>query len=102
MEKRYLDFFAMGSPHETGWPKVQNPRFKKPRSLSCIRFQVKGSCTEGCRLAYITKSKMTNKQETDVTAKFKAVYGKDGVNYRKHPQVENITSQPSVQQSKRY
>ena len=62
--KRYLDFFAMGSAHETGWPKVQDPRFDRPHSL-CIRFQVKGSCT-----------KMTNKQETDVMAKSRAVYGK--------------------------
>ena len=73
--KRYLDFFAMGSIHETGWPKVQDTRFERPRSL-CIRYQVKGTCTEGCSLAHLTKSQMTNKQETDVTAKFRAVYGK--------------------------
>ena len=73
--KKYLDFFAMGSPHETGWPKVQDTRFERPRSL-CIRFQVKGACTEGCSLAHITKSQMSNKQETDVAAKFRAVYGK--------------------------
>ena len=43
----------------------------------CIQFQVKGTYTEGCSLVYyITKSKMYNKQETDVTAKFRAVYGK--------------------------
>ena len=65
----------MGSPHETGWPKVQDTRFERPRSL-CIRFQVKGACTEGCSLAHITKSQMSNKQETDVAAKFRAVYGK--------------------------
>ena len=73
--KRYLDFFAMGSVNKTGWPKVNDPRFDKPRSM-CIQFQVKGTRTEGCSLAHITKSKMSNKQETDVTAKFRAVYGK--------------------------
>ena len=76
----------MGSVNETGWPKVTGPRFDKLRTMY-IRFQVKGTCTEGCSLVHIAKSKMSNKQETNITAKFRAVYGSDGVNCRRSFQI---------------
>ena len=64
----------MGSVNKIGLPKVTDPRFDKPRAM-CIRFQVKRTCIEGCSLAHIIKSKMSNKQDTAIMAKFRTVYG---------------------------
>jgi len=73
--KKYNDFFAEGGSNEYGWPKLVDARFEVPRKM-CIQFQVKGACTEECTLAHVTRSKMSNKQETEVSARFKKVYGK--------------------------
>ena len=73
--KKCNDFFAEGGSNEHGWPKLVDARFEVPRKM-CVQFQVKGACTEECTLTHITRSRMTNKQETEVSARFKKAHGK--------------------------
>ena len=40
----------------------------------CIHNQVKGLCTKGCKFAHAIKSKLSNKNETKITAKFRLIY----------------------------
>ena len=67
----------MGSVNESGWPKVTDPRFDIPCAI-CIQIQVKGALHRRVLPSHIAKSKMSNnnKQETDIMAKFRTVYGK--------------------------
>jgi hypothetical protein len=58
-----------------GWPKLTDARLELTRNM-CIRFQVKGSCTQSCTLAHTVKSKMSGAQETEASAKFRKIYGK--------------------------
>ena len=73
--KAYLSYFKPGGPNDTGWPKLEDPRWESDRRM-CIRFQVKGQCTGACTLAHTPKSKMSNKQETEIAARFKKIFGK--------------------------
>jgi hypothetical protein len=72
--KSFASYFEGPQGNEHGWPKVNDKRFDSARCM-CVRFQVKGSCTEGCTLAHIVKSKMSEEQATKVTAKFRKIYG---------------------------
>jgi hypothetical protein len=72
--KTYLSYFKPGGPNDTGWPKLEDPRWESDRRM-CIRFQVKGQCTETCTLAHTPKSKMTSQQETEIAARFKKIFG---------------------------
>jgi hypothetical protein len=56
------------------WPKMADERHEVEKRM-CIRFQVKGHCTDKCALAHTVKSKMSNKQETEITARFKKIFG---------------------------
>jgi hypothetical protein len=71
--KAFNDFFTIGGINEKGWPRLADPRFDSDRSM-CLRFQVKGECTTACTLAHTPRNKMSNKQETDIAARFKAIY----------------------------
>jgi hypothetical protein len=67
--KSFLDFFNGTQGNDVGWPKLTDGRFESTRNMR-IRFQVKGSCTQGCTLAHTVKSKMSGAQETQASAKF--------------------------------
>jgi hypothetical protein len=73
--KTYQDFFSENSPHKMGWPKLVDPRAEGPRQM-CVSFQVKGHCTKKCTRAHVSRSKLSSKQETDITSRFKSIYGK--------------------------
>jgi hypothetical protein len=67
--KTFLEFFGKKSTVEQGaWPRLADPRFDEPKSM-CIRYQVKGKCTNRCTLAHLPKSKMSAKIETAITAR---------------------------------
>jgi hypothetical protein len=73
--KSFLDFFNGTKGNDVGWPRLTDSRFESTRNM-CVRFQVKGACTQGCTLAHTVKSKMTGAQESEVSTKFRQIYGK--------------------------
>jgi hypothetical protein len=73
--KSFLDFFNGTQGNGVGWPKLTDAWFESTRNM-CIRFQVKGSCTQRCTLAHTVKSKMSGTQETKASAKFRKIHGK--------------------------
>ena len=74
--KEYQAYFPNSGEgiNQSGWPKMTDKRHDADKRM-CIRFQVKGKCTAQCSLAHIVKSDMTDKQETEVTARFKKIFG---------------------------
>jgi hypothetical protein len=72
--KKFIDFFNGSQGNDMGWPKMADARFESTRNM-CVRFQVKGSCTKGCTLAHTIKSKMSDAQESEVSTKFRKIYG---------------------------
>jgi hypothetical protein len=73
--KSFLDFFNGTQGNGVGWPKLTDARFKLTRNM-CVRFQVKGSCTQSCTFAHTVKSKMSGAQEAEASAEFRKIYGK--------------------------
>ena len=72
--KAYIDFFATGGDSDVGWPKLTDTRYDSDRRM-CVRYQVKGSCTPRCTLAHVPRSKMSEKDNATITARFKQIYG---------------------------
>jgi hypothetical protein len=60
--------------NDQNWPKMADDRHDYARRM-CVRFQVKGQCTSQCTLAHTLKSKMSNKQRTTVSERFKTIFG---------------------------
>jgi hypothetical protein len=73
--KTYMTFFSRASPNQKEWPRMNDPRHSTLRSM-CCRFHAKGQCTTKCSLAHVVKSKMTDKEEVEISARFKTIYGK--------------------------
>ena len=72
--KKYLDFFTTGGENEAGWPKLYDARADRTRGM-CIRYQAKGVCTTKCTLAHVVKSKLSEKDATIISDRFKKIYG---------------------------
>ncbi|KAI2497631.1 hypothetical protein MHU86_16880 [Fragilaria crotonensis] len=62
----------VASTLDTRIPKRLN---KAQRAPMCVRFQSTGVCQQGCSLAHITSSAMSETARATATARFKAVYG---------------------------
>jgi hypothetical protein len=73
--KTYGSFFPRASPNQTDWPRMTEIRHATMRSM-CVRFQAKGQCTVKFSLAQVPRSKMTDKEEVGIAARFKKIYGK--------------------------
>jgi hypothetical protein len=73
--KTYTDFFSPGSPSSVGWPKQNDPRHDTRRTM-CVKFQCKGKCTTTCPMAHVVRSVMSNKDDTEISARFKRILGK--------------------------
>ena len=71
--KAHLDFFPDGGANQQGWPKTHDSRHEVPQKMC----QVKGACTTGCNLAHVSKSRLWNEHETEISARFKKIYGKN-------------------------
>ncbi|KAI2496250.1 hypothetical protein MHU86_18254 [Fragilaria crotonensis] len=76
----FLDLFGTKMPGLKGWPVLLDTRIPKrlnkaQRAPMCVRFQSTGVCQQGCSLAHITSSAMSETARATATARFKAVYG---------------------------
>jgi hypothetical protein len=71
--KFYNEFFPRNSPNLSGWPKLQDPRFDSDRSM-CVKYQVLGRCKSRCPLAHMEKGKMANKDEVEISTRFRKLY----------------------------
>ncbi len=75
--KTYDEYFSTnggGGVNDQNWPKMTDDRHDSDRRM-CIRFHVKGECTNQCTLAHTLKSKMSSRQRTTVAERFKAIFG---------------------------
>jgi hypothetical protein len=71
--KDYREFFPKDSANLDGWPRLPDPRHKAPKRM-CLKFQVHGSCNQGCYLAHQPRSEMDTKDSKTVAAKFAKLY----------------------------
>lgn len=70
--KSFDKFFPRNSPNLGGWPKLKDPRHSNERNM-CVRYQVLGQCKSRCPLAHLEKSKMSSKEEVEVSTRFRKV-----------------------------
>ena len=69
----FLSLFKDRTPASKTWPKFPDRRLgirnKKPKVAPlCVRFQMMGKCTKGCKLAHVTRDSMTDDQFAEVDA----------------------------------
>jgi hypothetical protein len=71
--KDYREFFPRDSPNLDGWPRLPDPRNRGTKCM-CVKFQVNGTCNQGCYLSHQTRGEMAPQDKKTIDEKFAKIY----------------------------